>query len=295
MLLPPRGKYISIKVSLPPSMAYTEAVAYVDPREVYGWEHDETSESLVDIARMDLWEELNVPPAEVVHFPNGLTERLSHVHYVVVDGHHRHNAALRAGKEFPVLPIDVGKEGRDRYAEMALSYHGVGGYDPERNPYVPMERKRPEWNADGRPTTHHLKETTEVQEYWDDLYKVEALRGPAVLDLTLGDLFRDGAYQLSGHRVDGLKLRVGRTTYDHARSSTSTTYDELSFSYTGKREHPTDLDDLLAHLEVRVRGCGKGRVLKGRELQSRSLRELVGLERGSEPNEVELELVAETY
>lgn len=277
-------------------MAYTEAVVYASPREVYGWEHDETSESLVEVARKDLWEENNVPPAEVVYFPDGLTKDLPDVHYVVVDGHHRHNAALRAAKPFPVLAIDVGRERRDQLAEMALAYHGRGGYEPERNPYTPMTSKRPSWNADGAPTRHHLAETTEVLDCWDDLVKVEALRGPGVLDYTLGELVHDRAYGLPRWKVDGAKLELGLVTYDHAKSSSSTSYGRLELAYTGRREHPRDLDDLLDHCEVRASGPrGRGRTYKGREARDRPLRALIGLGKERAPHEVALEIVADTY
>lgn len=213
----------------------------------------------------------------------------------MVNGHHRHNAAKEAGEEFPVLPIDVGKDGRDRYAGLALSYHCRGGYDPDHNPYTPMDPKVPEWNADGIPTTHYLKETTEFQNYWSDFFKIKALRGPGALDGTLGDLLADPAYQLSTKQVDGMLVRVGRKTYDHAKSYDSTTFDHLTLSYTGDKDHPDSYQDLLENGELTYSSLGDERTMKLSEVRDTPLRQLLRGGDKAAPHELEIDIKVDTY
>ncbi len=274
-------------------MTYTDAVVYANPREVLGWEHDNTYDALVDVAKEERWEELNIPPAEVVYFPNGVSERLSNVHYVIVNGHHRHNAAKEAGKPFPVLPIDVGEDGMERYASLAR----VGGYDPERNTYTPMDPKVPEWNADGTLTTHYLKETTEVKTPtdWTPWFKINALRGAQVLDGTVDELLRDPAYTLDSHQVDALKFQLGSKTYDHAKSSESTSYDYFTVAYAGGKEHPGSYEELLVDGEIRFSGLDDERTYKLSEVRDTPVRKLLKANRNDTVHEVTLAIDVDTY
>jgi hypothetical protein len=273
-------------------LVYTDAVQYVKPSEVYGWEHGDTYDALVDVAKEGKWEEYNIPPAEVVHFPNGVTKDLPNVHYVIVNGHHRHNAAHQAGGKFPVLPVDVGKKGRDGYAESAMRYHGRGGYDPKFNPYKAMKDKSPEWNADGVPTKHILKESTTISDYWDDMFKVEALRDPGILESSIYDLLHDKAYKLGRKKVDKIDLQIGSSVYDHAASGKSTSFDYVTISYSGDKEHPDNIDDLLEHGRVKV----GSRSFKAKDVANKPIYDLLPKKaRRETPHEIELGINVDLY
>jgi hypothetical protein len=68
-------------------------VKRVFPSEVYGWEHGRTTATLVDLAERDAWEEHAVPPVCLAHSEEGVATEGRILHYAIVDGHHRLNAA----------------------------------------------------------------------------------------------------------------------------------------------------------------------------------------------------------
>ena len=116
-----------------------------------------------------------------------------------------------------------------------------------------------------------------------------------VLDGTIDELLRDPTYTLDTYQVDALKFQLGRKTYDHAKSSDSTSYDYFTVAYAGDKEHPGSYEELMAHGEIRFSGSDDERTYKLSEVRDTPVRELLKANRKETVHEVSLAIDVDTY
>lgn len=82
------------------------------------WEHSKTTTALVTIAKADLWKAKKIKPAQVLELPPAYM-RATGKKYIVVNGHHRIVACMRAGVMASVEVLNYTEEAQRPYLYLA--------------------------------------------------------------------------------------------------------------------------------------------------------------------------------
>lgn len=161
----------------------TSIVKRIYPDEIYGWEHEHTTAVLIEFAANDSWESHAVPPVHLAYSEQGLHDGRRTVHYAIVDGHHRLNAALDATRRVgaPVgLPSMVTSRWEPNENGQLVGYG--------RMPFERTDQSLPAaWNRSGRPLEIHAPETIAASRVWGSPQITLTLPGSS-LNLSLYDV-----------------------------------------------------------------------------------------------------------
>ena len=136
-------------------------VKRVYPDEVYGWEHGKTTPTLVGLAEQDAWESHAVPPISLAYCEEGVNVDGRILHFAIVDGHHRLNAARHAsaGSGAVGVPAVVTARWAPNAQGQLIGYGGAPQTAPDAS--APSA-----WNRSARAQTVHAPESIRLDDVW---------------------------------------------------------------------------------------------------------------------------------